>query len=223
MQYKKSLIVVFAFIVFLLSAFNVRAQETRTLTLKEAIELSIRNSKQLQLSKAKIDEAVAATKEATQKRIPDVSVSTNYLRLGNANVKMHNGDSAAKTPFNINEAIYGTANISYPVFTGFKMKFGIESAKYLEKAAMLDADGDKQEVILNTISAYLNLYKANIAARLVEEDLLQSRQRDTDFVNLEKNGLLARNDLLKAQLQTSQFELGLLDAQNAIQLAHNLY
>jgi outer membrane protein TolC len=84
---------------------------------------------------------------------------------------------------------------------------------------MLDANNDKQDVILNTISAYVNLYKANIAARLVEENLVQSRQRDTDFSNLEKNGLLARNDLLKAQLQTSQFELGLLDAQNAIQLA----
>src|SRR5204862_5139873 len=94
-----------------------------------------------------------------------------------------------------------------------------ESAKYLEKATTLDADNDKQEVILNTISAYVNRYKANIAARFVEESLEQSRQRDTDFANLEKNGSLARNDLLKAQLQTSQFELGLLDAQNAIQLA----
>ena len=218
MFYKKSHVAILAIILFLLPSC-LKAQETKTLTLNEAIELSIKNSKQLQLSKAKIDEAVAATKEATQNRLPDVSVNANFLQFSNATVHSYRKDTTATAPFNINQAIYGTANISYPVFTGFKIKFGIESAKYLEQATMLDADNDKQEVILNTIAAYVNLYKANIAARLVEENLAQSRQRDTDFTNLEKNGLLARNDLLKAQLQTSQFELGLLDAQNAIQLA----
>jgi len=203
----------------IISAFNLHAQETRTLSLKEAIELSIKNSKQLQLSKARIDEAVAATKEATQRRTPDANISANYLRLNSANVKMAGNDSSTKSPVNINQVLYGTANVSYPIFTGFKIKFGIESAEYLEKATMLDADNDKQEVILNIISAYVNLYKANIAEKLIEENITQSRQRDTDFTNLEKNGLLARNDLLKAELQTSQFELNLLDAQNAIQLA----
>ena len=131
----------------------------------------------------------------------------------------YNKDSAAAAPLNINQTIYGSANISYPIFTGFKIKFGIESAKYLEKASLLDADNDKEAVILNTISAYVNLYKASIAAQLVNQNLVESRKRDTDFSNLERNGLLARNDLLKAQLQTSQFELGLLDAENDIQLA----
>ena len=217
MKYKILKISVFIFA--LLTAFTLQGQEIKTLSLQEAVKLSIKNSKQLQLSKAKIDEAVAATKEATQKRTPDVNVSANYLRLNSANVKLAGSDSATKSPFNVSQAIYGTANISYPLFAGFKIKFGIESAEYLEKATMLDADNDKQEVILNTIAAWVNLYKANITGRLVEENLAQSRQRDTDFANLEKNGLLARNDLLKAQLQTSQFELSLLDAQNAIQLA----
>ena len=220
MQYNKSHIAAFAFILFLLPVFTLQAQEAKTLSLKEAVELSIKNSKQLQLSKAKIDEAVAATKEASQRRTPDVNMSANYLRLNSANAKLAGtGDSSSKSPISINQVLYGTANVSYPIFAGFKIKFGIESAQYLEKAATLDADNDKQEVILNIISAYVNLYKANVAAQLVQENLSQSRQRDTDFTNLEKNGLLARNDLLKSELQTSQFELNLLDAQNAIQLA----
>jgi outer membrane protein len=220
MLHKKMHVSILTFMLFLFPVVNLYAQDTKTLTLKEAVELSIKNSKQLQLSKARIDEAVAATKEATQRRTPDVNVSANYLRLNSANVKLAGtGDSSSKSPININQVLYGTANINYPIFAGFKIKFGIESAHNLEKAATLDADNDKQEVILNTISAYVNLYKANIAARLMEENLAQSRQRDTDFANLEKNGLLARNDLLKAELQTSQFELNLLDAQNAIELA----
>jgi len=55
---------------------------------------------------------------------------------------------------------------------------------------------------------------------LVKENLLQSQQRSKDFSNLEKNGLLARNDLLKVELQSSNVELSLLDAENNLQLAN---
>lgn len=211
----------FALLLFplVLVVIKTGAQQNKALTLNETIELSIKNSKQLQLSKARVAEAVAVTKQATQGRLPDASIGANFMQLSNATVHSYRKDSSAAAPLSINQVIYGSANISYPVFAGFKIKFGIESARYLEKASLLDADNDKEDVILNSIAAYVNLYKANIAAKLVEENLIQSRQRDTDFTNLEKNGLLARNDLLKAQLQTSQFELGLLEAENDIQLA----
>ena len=39
------------------------------------------------------------------------------------------------------------------------------------------------------------------------------------LANFERNGLLARNDLLKAQIQTSNLELSLVDAQNNIRLS----
>ncbi|MBD0279871.1 MAG: TolC family protein, partial [Flavisolibacter sp.] len=45
-------------------------------------------------------------------------------------------------------------------------------------------------------------------------------QRVVDFTRLEKNGLMARNDLLKAELQESNTELALLDAENNWKLAN---
>jgi len=201
-----------------------KAQESRTVTLQEAIELSIKNSKQLKVSKAKIDEAVAATREAKDRQLPDAAISASYLRVNHPNLKIKTAgasgnDSNAISPGNINQAMYGMANLSLPLFAGLKIRNGIESARFLEEAAQLDADNDRQEVILNTIEAYINLYKAELTVKLVEENLQQSRQRDTDFINLERNGTLARNDLLKAQEETSNQELTLLDAQNSNQLA----
>jgi len=223
MKHRRCIISKIVFLPLLFAVCHVWAQDTaKSLTLQEAIDLSLKNSKQLKLSKARIDEAVAATKEAIERRLPDVSVSASYLQLSRPNVNMKNGggnDSGSVSNVNVSQAFYGIANVSMPVYAGLKVKYGIESAKYLEQASMMDADNDRQGVILNTIAAYINLYKANAAAKLVEENLVQSRQRDTDFSNLEKNGLLARNDLLKAQLETSNFELSLLDAQNNIKLA----
>jgi len=208
---------------FLGGFMGATAQESKRITLQEAIDLSIKNSKQLKLSQAKITEAVAATKEAVERRLPDVGVNGSYLRVNKPKVNIKTagggGDSNAISPGNINQAMFVMANVSLPIFAGFKVKYGIESAQFLEKATQLDADNDRQGVILNTIAAYVNLYKAGAAVKLVEENLMQSRQRDTDFINLERNGTLARNDLLKAQQETSNFELSLLDAQNNHQLA----
>lgn len=209
----------------LLQVHTAAAQESKPLTLQEAIELSLKNSKQLRVSKARIDEAVAATKEAVERRLPDASVSGSYLRVNKPGIKLKTGGSSdssggtTSTP-NVNQAMYGMANVTLPIFAGFKVKYGIESARYLEKAAQLDADNNRQEVILNTVAAFVNLYKAGKAVKLVEENLQQSRQRDTDFINLEQNGMLARNDLLKAEQETSNLELSLLDAQNNVQLAN---
>jgi outer membrane protein TolC len=119
----------------------------------------------------------------------------------------------------VKEAAYAMANLSLPLFTGFKIQNGIESAKYLAKAATLDAEKDRADVMLNTVSAYINLYKAAAAERLMQENLNSARQRVRDLSNREKNGLLARNDLLKAELQASNVELALLDAQNNLHVA----
>ncbi|MEO7485613.1 MAG: TolC family protein, partial [Ferruginibacter sp.] len=53
----------------------------------------------------------------------------------------------------------------------------------------------------------------------VKENLEQSNQRVKDFTNLEQNGLIARNDLLKVKLQSSNIELTLLDAQSNYKIA----
>jgi outer membrane protein TolC len=111
------------------------------------------------------------------------------------------------------------ASVSLPIYTGGRIKYGIESARYLEEAARLDADDNREEVIFNAIDAFANLYKAKAAVAIVNENLAQTRQRVKDFTNLEKNGLLPRNDLLNAELQESNNELAVLDAETSYKFA----
>ncbi len=208
------------------------AQESRKLSLQEAIDLSIKNNKQIRLNTARIQEATASLKSARGNALPDVSISGSYLRLaqptvdlklklggGNSSGQTDTGTTASTESVKVNEAMYGIANVSLPLFAGFKIQAGIESARYLEEATKLDAEQNREDVIQNTISAYSNLYKAREAVELVKESLKGAKQRSADFSNLEKNGLMARNDLLKAQLQQSNFELSLLDAESNVQIA----
>ena len=210
-----------------LCSLQMTAQEKKTLSLDEAINLGLQNSKKLKINKAKIEEATAAAKEATEKRLPDAKASASYLRVNAVNVDLKTksgntggGTGPAVEQPKVSQALYGLVNVSLPIYTGGKIRYGIESSKFLEKAEMLDAENDKEEVIQNTIEAFANLFKAKTAVRLVQENLNEARQRTKELTGMEKNGLLARNDLLKSQLRESNMEFNLSDAENSWQLAN---
>jgi outer membrane protein len=202
------------------------AQHERSITLREAIDLSIKNSHILQVGRARTDGAAALVKQAEDSRLPSLGASASYLRLisSNVDIKIKSNNSSGGTTTNntpkITQAAYGILNASYPIFNGGRLKYGIESARYLQQATLLDADNDREAVIFNSINAFTNLYKAMAAVDIVRENLASSRHRDSTFIRLESNGLLARNDLLKAQLQTADIELSLLDAENNRDLAN---
>jgi len=206
-----------------------RAQDARRITLSEAVAQSLQSSKTLRASQARIQTAAAQLREAKDRRLPDLTVQGSYLRLNQPTLDLKvplgagsgggSGEGGATSSTEINQAMFGIVNLSYPIYAGGRVNYGIESARYLEEAARLDAETDREAVIQNTIGAYGNLYKAGAAVRLVTENLRAARGRVTDFSNLETNGLLARNDLLKAQLQVSNTELSLLEAENNLRVA----
>jgi outer membrane protein len=202
------------------------AQQTTQLTLKEAIDLSISHSPDLKLSEAKIGEASAALRIARDNRLPDASISGAHLRLNSpivdlksANTNSGSGATPAEPP-SVNSATYGLLNVSVPIYAGGKIQYGIESSRFLAEAARLDAINDREAIMLNTINAFSNLYKAKAAVKVVKESLEGSKERVRQFTNLEKNGLLPRNDLLKSNLQESHTSLTLAEAENNLKLAN---
>lgn len=188
--------------------------------------MSLKASKQLMANQARIGQAVATTRKAYEGKLPQLSASGSYLYLNSPTVdlkiKTNNntgGGTGEASTAKINQLMYATVNASLPIYTGGKIRYGIESSRLLEKAARLDAGNEREAVIQNTIEAYNNLYKAQAAIGLVDSNLADARRRVQDYTRLEQNGLLARNDLLKAQLQESNTEATLLDARTNWQLA----
>ena len=204
-----------------------KSQDSTTLSLQQTIDLTLKNSHVLKAAVARNDQASAQLKQAIENKLPNASVSGSYLYLANPNIALKTdafksssdtGGSKTSVP-SVHQVMYGIVNISLPVYAGGKIRYGIESAKYLQQATMLDAESDREAVILNSINAYVNLYKAAVTVNVVKENLRQSREQDSVFSRLERNGLLARNDLLKSELHTSNVELSLLDAQSNLKIA----
>ena len=198
------------------------AQTSRVITLEEAVELSLQSSKQLKLSQTNIELAKLNIRQIKENQLPSLGVSASYLRLNTPNIdlkiRQSSNDSTGGNSLAVHQAMYAMASASLPLFSGFRFKYGLQSAHYLEEAAKLDAEYDRDAVIQNTIAAYSNLYKSRKAVDLVSENLKREHERVTEFANREKNGLLARNDLMKAKLQESNVELALLDAENDLKI-----
>jgi outer membrane protein len=219
----RSLLTALFLITGLTTVQSVWAQDSlgRKISLDEAIDLSLKNSKALRAAKARVQQAVANTTISKQNQLPDLKVSGSYVRLTQPNIDMQyksNSGGSAAAPISVNQAAYGIVNLMLPVYSGMKIQYGIRSSEFLEKASNLDAEQEKDAVVLNTIDAFSNLYKARANVRVIRENLAQSRSRDADFANLEKNGLLARNDKLKALLQTANIELTLADVENNLKV-----
>jgi len=234
MKYKMRSTVAIA--AFLLSA-GAQAQ-TKHLGLDEAVQLGVQNSKQLKISHAKLDAAIASLNETKQRRLPSASISGSYLRVTHPTISLllpansssgsgsgtgtgtGDGSSNSLSSVKVDQAMYALGTVAMPIFDGFKTSAAIQSARYLKQASELDAENDRQAVVQNIIDAYSNLYKANASVDLVKENLKQAQQRSKDFANLEKNGLVARNDLLKVQLQESNIRLSLMDAESNLQIVN---
>ncbi|WP_374462127.1 TolC family protein [Chryseobacterium taeanense] len=200
---------------------NANAQEKRTLTLDEAVQLGILNSKNLKIDAAKIEEATADLLEAKNRQLPELKVSGSYMYLPikpNINIKLP-GVSGDGGPV-VHQVAYGSANLSVPIYSGGRIKYGIESAKYLVEASKLSTENDKVAIAYNVAQAYNNLFKANQSIKVLEENLTASQKRDETFLKMENNGIIARNDRLKANLQTSNIELQLLEAKNNYNIAN---
>ena len=209
---------IFAIVLF---GMNVQAQEKKVLTLNEAVKLGLENSKNLKIDAAKVQEATANFLEAKNNRLPSLKVSGTALALANADVNLkilppsQNGGKAVKA----NSAFLANVSASMPIYAGGKIKYGIQSAEYLIEAAKLNAENNQVQIAYNIAQAYNNLFKANQAIQVLTENLASSEKRDQTFLKLENNGVIARNDRLKANLQTSNLELQLLEAENNFKIA----
>ena len=183
------------------------AQDKKKMSLKDAVALVITNSTEALLANTKVTTSKLELESLKNNQYPNVKLSGQYLRLTNANIVSHLGGSGGG--LDVNQLMLGQANVSMPIFSGFKLKNSINASENLYKAQTFSASHTKEGLALEVTELFASLYKSQEMVKLFEENLKSSQQRTKDFSAMVDNGLLARNDLLKAQLQESNIQLSL--------------
>jgi Outer membrane protein len=198
---------------------NAQSITTKTLSLEEAVRLGIQNSKQLVLSKNKIEQAVSRLDQAKDATLPSAKVSAGYshaLMLSrNFALPSADGQDARKLRFPFDNTLYqATLSVNEPIFAGNQFRYAKESANLLIQAAKLDAEKDKDEIVYNIINAYINYYKIQQNQKIVAQNLEDVQQKLTEIKKFEEQGLATRNDVLRFELQRSNIELMQIELEN---------
>lgn len=190
------------------------AQSIKKLTLQEAIDLGITNSKNLKLSQNKIDEAVARLAVVKDNVLPTASASflynhaeipTNTLTIGGGN-PIHLPSRA--------DAFVGTAAIQEVIYGGGKYRYAQESTKLLTDVARLDADKNKEEVSYAVINTYFSLFKVMQSKKVVAQNLAAIASQLKQAQRFFEQGIVTKNDVLRFQLQQANVSLTDLEIEN---------
>ncbi|NGY38277.1 TolC family protein [Flavobacterium sp. XN-5] len=196
--------------IFFIGMSPIEAQEKTSLTLDEAIHLAWAQSNEVSLANTKVATKKFELQQVKNKQYPDLKISGQYQRLAQAsfNLKLNKSTTTEALPV-VDQLMIGQVNASLPLFAGFKIKNSIKAYDNLYQAETASAMQTKEEVAMMVVNYYASLYKAQKTVELLKENQKSAQQRVTDFIELEKNGIIPRNDLLKSQLQVSKIQLSL--------------
>ncbi|TDO71419.1 outer membrane protein TolC [Flavobacterium chryseum] len=199
--------------IFFIGISSIEAQEKTSLTLDEAVKMAWEKSNEVTLANTKVNTKKYELSTVKNNQYPDLKISGQYQRLTKASIDMPNqGESASLA--SPDRAMIGMANLSLPLFSGFKIHNSIEAYDNLYEAESANAAKTKEDVALRVITYYTALYKAQKTLDVLNENQKSAKQRVTDFTELEKNGIIPRNDLLKSQLLVSKTQLSIDEATN---------
>jgi outer membrane protein len=215
--------------------FHLFAQEKITLTIEQALQIGLENSKALRTSQFKVEAADAKSSEANTYRLPSIKFNGTYTRLSKVDPTMlsfpgygtndpaTNHVTLIPVPVQLGanlEDSYGLkATIQQPLYTGGKISGAANAAEYIFDATKEDYKKDKAEVQYNIKASYWNLFRANEFKLFVDENVNQIKSHTKDAENLMKQGMLTSNDLMKVQVQLSDALVRQIDAANNVKLA----
>ncbi len=201
--------------VLLLSFLYLEAQESHPISLKQAINLGLTHSKSVQAAEAATQTSAYRVKSAKNAQYPSVNLSAEYLHLfTNTHIDLKiplptsetTGSTEKVTPSHV---IIGQANASLPVFNGFKIRNSIKQSEFAVELSKISEISSKEDAVWQTINLYFGLYKTQQSIAVLNENLSRAQQRVKDFQHFLDNGIIARNDFLRAKLQASNVQLSL--------------
>ena len=207
------------------------AQELRKLTVEEALQIGLENSKSLHASQMKAESASAKKSETNAARLPSLKLTAGYTRLSDVPPGQFSIPANAFAPgvpvtdvtSTLSPTILNTytlkATVQQQLFTGFRLENNSKVAELSEKASRQDLEKDKTDMIYAIRLAYWNLFRATEVKKVVDENVDQVQAHLKDAQNLLAQGMITNNDVLKVQVQLSSVRLLQIDARNGVELS----
>ncbi|ARK09327.1 TolC family protein [Fibrella sp. ES10-3-2-2] len=191
--------------------------------LNQAIQLALQNNKGIKLADTRTLAAEARSQETRDRSLPQASASLAYSRYSLTGPFSMGEGSDGKPLFGLPagafNATIGGVTINKEIFGGFAEKSAEKSAELLAKASRLDAQRNRSELVYTVTDAYYNIVKLVRSTTVIDQSIRQFNEKERDALNLQKEGIVTANEVLKIQLQKNNLQLSRLQVDKARQTA----
>lgn len=194
---------------FLLILFSLSTVPTKVsaLLLDEAIQAALQNHQQIELSHAGVEQANSAVYSAKAGFMPRLDLNYNYINRDQDPFQL--GDKSSTF------AIVGSLNL----FNGLHTQNNYKAAQHRARAAEYVLKGTIADIILATRQSYIEILRAGRSVETAGEgvELLNRQLHDAELQF--EYGLIARNDLLRVEVELSSARQQLLIAEGQLQIS----
>jgi outer membrane protein TolC len=184
--------------------------DASALTMEEAVSFALKNNhriKQFENLEGSAREDIGSRRSAF---FPSANLTYSYTEL----------DTKGNTTSTFNrDASVATAEASYNLFNGLSDLKGLKEAEARADAAAFERQATEADVALDTKTAYIEILRARRVVETASEgvELLQRQKHDAELFYRE--GLFAKNDVLKVAVELSSAGQDLIRAEGDLRVA----
>ena len=192
------------------------------LDLQRALDLAAENNPLLSASLQQVRQSEERLNQARAPLFPTLGVELVYQKVGEDPLLPVYGTDGSYlgTAQNGFEDTWKTAlNLTYLLYSGGAVKHNVQAKELALDAVKAHAERTRQSVINGVYSAFYGLQRARAHLIVAEEVLKLAREHLREVELFYKNGVVARNEVLRVKVEVSDSELTRIKAANSVNVA----
>ncbi|MGF1535188.1 MAG: TolC family protein [Elainellaceae cyanobacterium] len=189
---------------------TVEVTETVSITLKQALQVAYRNSRELQSAQLQFEQAQAAVREALADRFPTLSATASYSRStfnlfsdGLGTITADGTTTGGGNFTDLDSTFNGTVSLDYDLFTSGARQGSIRAARENRRLQALQLEVVAEDIQLNIAQAYYDIQAADEAVRISQSNLEEAEISRDNARAREQAGVGTQFDLLQAEVEVA--------------------
>ncbi|WP_137905970.1 TolC family protein [Chryseobacterium sp. 2VB] len=191
------------------------------LGLQQAVEIGLKNNKNIQISHLKQEMSVTKEKDLKMEKLPDIEFHTSYNQVTNL-FQHQNGVFNKATKYDVINGMYDfTLSASIPVYMGGKIKNTERKAAIDTEISALKTHLDERQLKMSIITAFLQIHHLKEQQSLINDKMKEDSVNIRQVKALKANGVVTVNEVLRTSLQLSNHKMSWTELDNDIQIAEH--
>lgn len=205
-------------LISLVTFFSFETSAQYKLSLEELFQKGIEHSIIVQSTYLKTEIANEKNSLAKNKRLPDVAIVGQFGYVGTSTI-LDKDLSFVKHPSAPDWRQNYQLSAVQPLYEGGRINNGIKKSELEQEIARLSLNQDEANLKLWLVSKYLDLYNLYKQRDIYAISIDEAKRRLQDIRKMREEGMITTNDVLRSEIELTNFDLFYQETTNNIALA----